>query len=325
MTESKKPKKSDVSAAELDGAKKQAAKAAPTPPPVPAPAPAPTPSPSPKPSPGPAATPAVAPAAAPASANGSVTAKEAAPAEAEPAESEDGSAAAAPPPWMRVSWSAQQAAAAPSKSGAVASTGKPTAAAPGQATVGLADAAEATQPVSSNIPTEAIPTQPGPTTPPGGAPPPDQRAGLPTASVPPVQDSPLPGAGWSAARPARTRQPRQAHLQLRRIDPWSVLKLSLVLSVVAFFVWMVAVGVLYGVLAGMGVWDQINVQYNELAPGAQPGGGSVISVWRVLGFAAIVGAVNCLLFAVAATIGAFVYNVSSDLVGGIEVTLSERD
>jgi hypothetical protein len=104
-----------------------------------------------------------------------------------------------------------------------------------------------------------------------------------------------------------------------------VLKLSLVLAVVGFFIWLVAVGVLYGVLAGMGVWDQINVQYNELAPGAQSGGGSVISVWRVLGFAAIVGAVNSLLFAVATTIGAFVYNVSSDLVGGIELTLSERD
>ena len=31
------------------------------------------------------------------------------------------------------------------------------------------------------------------------------------------------------------------------------------------------------------------------------------------------------LFAVAVTVGAFVYNVSADLVGGIEVTLSERD
>jgi hypothetical protein len=46
---------------------------------------------------------------------------------------------------------------------------------------------------------------------------------------------------------------------------------------------------------------------------------------RVFGFAAVIGAVNSLLFAVAVTVGAFVYNVSADLVGGIEVTLSERD
>jgi len=35
--------------------------------------------------------------------------------------------------------------------------------------------------------------------------------------------------------------------------------------------------------------------------------------------------VNSLLFAVAITVVAFVYNVAADLVGGIEVTLSERD
>ena len=36
--------------------------------------------------------------------------------------------------------------------------------------------------------------------------------------------------------------------------------------------------------------------------------------------AAVIGAINSLLFAVAVTVGAFVYNVSADLVGGIEVT-----
>ena len=51
----------------------------------------------------------------------------------------------------------------------------------------------------------------------------------------------------------------------------------------------------------------------------------MISAGRVFGIAAVVGAVNSLLFAVAVTVGAFVYNVSADLVGGIEVTLSERD
>ena len=55
-------------------------------------------------------------------------------------------------------------------------------------------------------------------------------------------------AGRPCAPPATT--PRQAALQLKRLDPWSVLKLSLVLAVVLFLVWLVAVGVLYGVLTG---------------------------------------------------------------------------
>ncbi|MFC5950552.1 DUF3566 domain-containing protein [Pseudonocardia lutea] len=122
------------------------------------------------------------------------------------------------------------------------------------------------------------------------------------------------------------RAPRQALLQVKRFDPWSVLKLALVLAVVLFFIWLVAVGVLYGVLDGMGVWDRLNGTYADLVSGGgQGGGGSLISAGSVFGFAAIIGAINSLLFAVALTVGAFVYNVSADLVGGIEVTLSERD
>jgi len=130
---------------------------------------------------------------------------------------------------------------------------------------------------------------------------------------------------WTSVRTGRSRPPRQAALQLKRLDPWSVLKLGLVLAVVLFFIWLVAVGVLYGVLDGMGVWDRLNGTYADLVSGESPGGSPLISAGRVFGFAAVIGAINSLLFAVAVTVGAFVYNVSADLVGGIEVTLSERD
>ncbi|WP_433557421.1 DUF3566 domain-containing protein [Pseudonocardia xinjiangensis] len=129
----------------------------------------------------------------------------------------------------------------------------------------------------------------------------------------------------ATGRPRRSRPPRQAALQLKRLDPWSVLKLGLVLAVVLFFIWMVAVGVLYGILDGMGVWDRLNGTYADLVSGETPTGSPLISAGRVFGLTAVIGAINSLLFAVAVTIGAFVYNVSADLVGGIEVTLSERD
>jgi hypothetical protein len=132
-------------------------------------------------------------------------------------------------------------------------------------------------------------------------------------------------SSWGSVRAVRNRPPRQAALQLKRLDPWSVLKLALVLAVVLFFVWLVAVGVLYGVLNGMGVWDRLNGTYADLVSGAAPTGSPLISAGRVFGLAAVVGAINSLLFAVTMTVGAFVYNVSADLVGGIEVTLSERD
>ncbi len=132
------------------------------------------------------------------------------------------------------------------------------------------------------------------------------------------------GGRWSGLR-ARNRPPRQAALQLKRLDPWSVLKLAVVLAVVIWLIWMVAVGVLYGVLDGIGVWDRLNGTYADLVSGNTPAGRPLISVGRVLGLAALIGAINSVLFAVVVTVGAFVYNVSADLVGGVEVTLSERD
>lgn len=131
--------------------------------------------------------------------------------------------------------------------------------------------------------------------------------------------------GWSSVR-ARVGPPRRASLQLKRLDPWSVLKISLVLSGVLFLIFLVAVGLLYGVLDGMGVWDRLNGTYSDLVSGDGSGGGEpLISAWRVLGYTAFIGAINSVLFAAALTVGAFVYNVCADLVGGIEVTLSERD
>lgn len=134
----------------------------------------------------------------------------------------------------------------------------------------------------------------------------------------------------AAATPSALRRPgrgpRRANLQIKRFDPWSVLKLSLVLSVALFFVWLVAVGVLYAVLDGMGVWDKLNGISNEILQPADDGGSEpLISAGRVFGVAAIIGAVNIVLFSALATVGAFIYNVSADLAGGLEVTLAERE
>jgi hypothetical protein len=67
------------------------------------------------------------------------------------------------------------------------------------------------------------------------------------------------------------------------------------------------------------VFDKVNSLYDQVH------GGSLLSGSFVLGSAAVVGAVNIVLMTALATVGAFVYNLCSDLVGGVELTLSERD
>ena len=131
----------------------------------------------------------------------------------------------------------------------------------------------------------------------------------------------------TAAAQGNRRGPRRASLQLKHLDPWSVLKLSLVLSFALFLVWMVAVGVLYLVLDGMGVWERLNTTFTDFVSVNDPNAHSapLIGPGRVFGVAAIVGAVNIVLMTALATISSFIYNLTSDLVGGVEVTLTERD
>ncbi|SFP67427.1 Transmembrane protein of unknown function [Geodermatophilus dictyosporus] len=122
------------------------------------------------------------------------------------------------------------------------------------------------------------------------------------------------------------RGPRRARLQLRHIDTWSALKISLVLSIAMFFIWMVAVGILYGVLSGVGVFDTLNDLFGQLgtASGGE-GGGDVITPGVVFGGAAVIGAINIVLMTALCTVAAFIYNLCADLVGGVEVTLAERE
>lgn len=123
----------------------------------------------------------------------------------------------------------------------------------------------------------------------------------------------------------RSRGPVRASMQIRRIDPWSTLKMSLLLSVALFFVWMITVAFLYLVLGGMGVWAKLNSNVGDLLNNASGSSAELVSSGTIFGGAFLIGLVNIVLMTALATIGAFVYNLITDLIGGIEVTLADRD
>jgi hypothetical protein len=123
----------------------------------------------------------------------------------------------------------------------------------------------------------------------------------------------------------RSRGPVRASMQIRRIDPWSTLKVSLLLSVALFFVWMIAVAFLYLVLGGMGVWAKLNSNVGDLLNNTSGSSGELVSSGTIFGGAVLIGLVNIVLMTAMATIAAFVYNLTTDLIGGIEVTLADRD
>jgi hypothetical protein len=124
---------------------------------------------------------------------------------------------------------------------------------------------------------------------------------------------------------ARAPGPVRASMQIRRIDPWSTLKVSLVLSVALFFVWMIAVAFLYLVLGGMGVWSKLNSNVGDLLNNTSGSSADLVSSGTIFGGAVLIGLVNIVLLTAMATIGAFIYNLTTDLIGGVEVTLADRD
>ena len=124
---------------------------------------------------------------------------------------------------------------------------------------------------------------------------------------------------------ARARGPVRATMQIRRIDPWSALKVSLLLNAALFFVWMIAVAFLYLVLGAMGVWGKLNNNVGDLLTSGNGGGGDLVSAGSIFGSAALIGLVNIVLLTAMATAGAYIYNLSTDIVGGVEVTLADLD
>jgi hypothetical protein len=148
-----------------------------------------------------------------------------------------------------------------------------------------------------------------------------------TAAAPkPATRPPAAAVGYG---PKGQQQPtRKAQLILSRIEPWSVMKFSFMVSLVGWVILFVAVAVLYFVLSKLGVFHSIqntvsNVTTSKNSPGDNAS--SWFNASRILGYTMLVGAVNVILITALATVGAVVYNLVTFIAGGIEVTLRETD
>lgn len=131
-----------------------------------------------------------------------------------------------------------------------------------------------------------------------------------------------PGTPKRAAAP-RTRK---ARLRLVQLDAWSVMKTAFLLSIAIGIVTVVAVGIIWSVLSAAGVWNSINDVVQQ-SVGTENGDPfeiqDYLSTSRIMGFTMIVAVLDVVLITAIATLGAFLYNLSATLLGGIEVTLAE--
>jgi hypothetical protein len=147
--------------------------------------------------------------------------------------------------------------------------------------------------------------------------------------TPPVSVTP---AGTSSAgtrsKASSKRSSRQAHLTIARVEPWSVMKFSFAVSLVAFVILFVAVSVIYGTLSALGVFTSLQHVVQSVTS-SQDSSGVNAAKWftasRILSYTALLGALNIVLITAMSTIGAVVYNLTSRLIGGVEVTLRETE
>jgi Transmembrane domain of unknown function (DUF3566) len=134
------------------------------------------------------------------------------------------------------------------------------------------------------------------------------------------------GGAAASARPGT--QARRADLVVSRLEPWSVVKFSFLMSLVAWVVLFVAVAFLYFVLSSLGVFTSIQHTLTSVTS-SSGSSGTQLSHWfsasRVLGYTMLLGAVNIVLITALSTVGAMIYNLVAPLGGGIEVTLRETD
>ena len=157
--------------------------------------------------------------------------------------------------------------------------------------------------------------------------PPQSLPDLPSAPTAAPPAARTPGKkGDATVTASRPKVPRRARLRLTRIDPWSVMKTSFLLSIAFAVVTVVSVAMVWQVLGAAGVWDSINSTIQEGIGGSDISSFQVqdyVGTSRVLGFTMLVAAIDVVLITATATLTAFLYNMAAALLGGIELTLAE--
>lgn len=117
--------------------------------------------------------------------------------------------------------------------------------------------------------------------------------------------------------------PRKARVLLSRVDPWSALKMGFLLSIALGIMMVVAVFVLWSVLNQQGVFTMLDGWIRDLFTTQEVDLLQFTSLRKVMSATILLSIVNVVLLTALATIGAFLYNIVSSVVGGVYVTLTD--
>ena len=154
----------------------------------------------------------------------------------------------------------------------------------------------------------------------------ERTAPDPAAPAGPIERPRRPRIPRRPATPGR----RRTRVEIRHVSPLSVLKFSLLFYFCVMLIGFIALFLIFQVLEASGTITTLETELLGclFREGEQPTtgqcipyeiNGSVVFTWLFL-----LGVVSTALIALLTTFVAVVYNLISDIVGGVEVTLAER-
>ncbi len=137
---------------------------------------------------------------------------------------------------------------------------------------------------------------------------------------PAAEPAPTQRVATASKRPSRKSQRRHARVVIRKVGPWSVFKMSVIFYFCVMLVLLGAGVILYGMLGAMGALDSTTRLIRDLFADQSF---EINGRW-LFSRGLAVGIVMVVVWSLINVFVAFLYNLISDLVGGVEVTLAER-
>ena len=118
--------------------------------------------------------------------------------------------------------------------------------------------------------------------------------------------------------------PRRVDIAIARVDAWTVMKVSFLLSVAFGIAMVIATAVLWFMVDGMHVFSTIEDFMKTIGGEKSIPFLDYLRLPKVLSYATIAGVANVVLLTAISTLGAMLYNVIASLVGGVKISLMDE-
>jgi hypothetical protein len=159
-----------------------------------------------------------------------------------------------------------------------------------------------------------------PTSPPAGASDPSDG---PASDVRATETAPQVQSGTVISKRAPKRSPKRTRVVVRKVGPWSVFKLSLIFYFVVMLIGWGALLIVYGILGASGAIKSITDLSSQIGLWDKAKAQPTIDGQQLFTWLFVAGLVAVVIWSLINFLVALAYNLVSDVVGGLELTLAE--